>query len=143
MAQYTPNYGLHQWEPGDNFLRTDFNTDFAKIDEALQVKADKTAVAQKADQSALEAVQTLAEGRCRVVTGSYMGTGKAGITVNLGGRPKAVIFPHESFSTTIISGWNRYGVSITNDGFTVGVPSIMEPFQPNQEGVRQWYVALM
>ena len=143
MAQYTPNYGLHQWEPGDDFLRSDFNQDFTKIDAALQSKADKTAMAQKADQSALETVQALAQGRCRVVTGSYMGTGKAGITVNLGGRPKAVIFPHDSVSTTIISGWNRYGVSITNDGFTVGVASLMDPFQSNQEGQRQWYVALM
>ena len=35
MANYTANYGLHQWEPGDSFLRTDFNGDFAKIDGAL------------------------------------------------------------------------------------------------------------
>ena len=35
MATYTPNYGLHQWEAGDNFLRTDFNADFSKIDTAL------------------------------------------------------------------------------------------------------------
>lgn len=35
MAQYTPNYGLHQWEAGDSFLRTDFNEDHARIDAAL------------------------------------------------------------------------------------------------------------
>ena len=35
MAQFTSNIGLHQWEPGDNFLRTDFNQDFAKIDGAF------------------------------------------------------------------------------------------------------------
>lgn len=35
MANYTANYGLHQWEPEDNFLRTDFNADFAKMDTAL------------------------------------------------------------------------------------------------------------
>lgn len=143
MAQYTPNYGLHQWEPGDNFLRTDFNQDFVKIDTALQAKADKTALAQKADQSALEAVQTLAEGRCRVVTGSYMGTGKAGITVNLGGRPKAVIFPHDSVTSMVIAGNNLHAISITGSGFTVGVPNYMDSFQSNQEGQRQWYVALM
>lgn len=33
MAQ-TEHLGLHQWEAGDNFLRTDFNEDFAKIDAA-------------------------------------------------------------------------------------------------------------
>ena len=35
MATYTPNYGLHQWVPEDQFLRTDFNEDFKKIDTAL------------------------------------------------------------------------------------------------------------
>ncbi len=35
MAGFTPNYQLHQWEPTDNFLRTDFNQDFEKIDTAL------------------------------------------------------------------------------------------------------------
>ena len=40
MAGYTPNYGLHQWVPEDDFLRTDFNQDFAKIDAALKQIAD-------------------------------------------------------------------------------------------------------
>ena len=35
MANYTEHYGLHQWVPEDDFLRTDFNTDFALIDAAL------------------------------------------------------------------------------------------------------------
>lgn len=35
MADYTEHYQLHQWVPEDDFLRTDFNTDFAKIDAAL------------------------------------------------------------------------------------------------------------
>ena len=35
MATYTQHYGLHQWVPEDDFLRTDFNTDFQKIDTAL------------------------------------------------------------------------------------------------------------
>lgn len=35
MASYTEHYGLHQWEPNDDFLRTDFNTDLEKIDTAL------------------------------------------------------------------------------------------------------------
>ena len=34
MAQ-TEHLGLHQWEASDSFLRTDFNTDFAKIDAAV------------------------------------------------------------------------------------------------------------
>ena len=35
MANYTPNYQLHQWEPEDPFLRTDFNQDLQKIDNAI------------------------------------------------------------------------------------------------------------
>ena len=39
MADYTEHYQLHQWVPTDDFLRTDFNTDFANIDAALGEKA--------------------------------------------------------------------------------------------------------
>ena len=34
------NYQLHQWEPADNFLRTEFNENFGKLDEALGKKAE-------------------------------------------------------------------------------------------------------
>ena len=36
MANYTQHYQLHQWVPEDNFLRTDFNEDFKKIDTAIK-----------------------------------------------------------------------------------------------------------
>ena len=35
MATFTPNYGLHQWESSDAFLRTEFNQDFSILDTAL------------------------------------------------------------------------------------------------------------
>ena len=35
MAAYTEHYHLHQWEPEDSFLRTDFNGDLSAIDAAL------------------------------------------------------------------------------------------------------------
>lgn len=41
MASYTQHYQLHQWEPNDNFLRTDFNTDLEKIDTALHATDTK------------------------------------------------------------------------------------------------------
>lgn len=34
-SNYTENYGLCQWEATDQVLRTEFNEDNAKIDEAL------------------------------------------------------------------------------------------------------------
>lgn len=46
MATFTQNYQLHQWDPQDPFLRTDFNQDLQKIDSALadiQNKMDETA----------------------------------------------------------------------------------------------------
>ena len=58
MANYTPNYQLHQWEPEDPFLRTDFNEDLQKIDTALNGLAGD--LAQKAAQSDLDEVRALA-----------------------------------------------------------------------------------
>lgn len=58
----TPNLGLHQWQSGDSFLRTDFNEDFLKLDGAVRCKA-----------------------------GSYTGDGTAGRVIELGGKPKLVI----------------------------------------------------
>ena len=40
-SNYTTNYGLCQWEPGDNFLREEFNQDNAKIDEAIHHVANQ------------------------------------------------------------------------------------------------------
>jgi len=81
-SNFTPNYQLNQWEAEDRVLRVDFNADNAKLDAAIKAvdgradtlsagKADRSAltaeadarkalagqVAQKADQSALEALQ--------------------------------------------------------------------------------------
>ena len=55
MASYTTNYQLHQWEASDSFLRTDFNTDFQKIDAAVKgvETAANTALALKADKTEL------------------------------------------------------------------------------------------
>ena len=41
MAAYTTNYRLHQWEAEDQVLRTDFNTDNAKIAAALAGKTGR------------------------------------------------------------------------------------------------------
>ncbi|WP_186566638.1 hypothetical protein [Lawsonibacter celer] len=57
MAGYTDNYQLHQWEPGDDFLRTDFNEDLAKIDAELQKTAQSVP---------------------RVAVGTYVGDGTYG-----------------------------------------------------------------
>ncbi len=58
----TQNYQLHVWEPGDDFLRTEFNENFAKLDQIPEV-----------------------------VTGMYTGDGETARTIELGFRPQAVL----------------------------------------------------
>ena len=57
----TTNYQLHKWEADDDFLRSEFNENFAKLDEAA-----------------------------RVVVGAYTGDGSASRFISLGFTPKAV-----------------------------------------------------
>ena len=67
MATYTSHYQLHQWEASDSFLRTDFNTDFQKIDAALGEKAEAEETQAELDKKAQmgsAAVQPLTQGRC-------------------------------------------------------------------------------
>ena len=66
MASYTTNYGLHQWEGADDFLRTDFNTDFGIIDGALGDKVE-------------------------MIVGSYTGDGAETRVISLGVTPRAVL----------------------------------------------------
>ncbi len=48
-TNHTPNYQLSQWEPSDQFVRTDFNEDNAKIDSALKANADAVSMAAQAN----------------------------------------------------------------------------------------------
>ena len=45
-TNYTANYGLCQWEPGDNFVREEFNQDNAKIDAAIKAAEEEIAAAE-------------------------------------------------------------------------------------------------
>lgn len=63
MATKTANYGLHQWVPEDNFLRTDFNEDFLLIDSAVhgvQTALDAAVQRQQAELSGAVQVQQAA-----------------------------------------------------------------------------------
>ena len=145
MATYTTNYQLHQWEASDNFLRTDFNADFAKIDAAVKAVADAAAglEASKAAQTALEAVQALAEGKCRVVTGKYVGTGTSRRTITLGFMPK-VVFVYTSSRVPALgtpdtgSGEN---IQFTENGFWAR--RITNGNDLDQLGLTYYYYALV
>ena len=108
MATYTENYQLHQWVPEDDFLRTDFNTDFQKIDEALGTIAAQAA--QAGD-------------KCRVLYGGFMGNGETTRTITLGVRPKAVILVNRyNMISYITSGTYALGALVATDtGFQTGV----------------------
>ncbi len=111
MANYTQHYHLHQWEPEDSFLRTDFNGDLSAIDAALL---------------------GLERDKCRAAIGRYTGDGELSYTVSLGARPKlAVVDNTSSFSSGYelgLDGMNERSVIITEDGFRVnGSPHGPEP----------------
>lgn len=97
----TQNYGLHAWEPGDDFLREEFNENFAALDAAVFV-AD-------------------------VVVGTYTGTMQPGYTaveqdIELGFKPRAVIT--RSLNGTggtgfVTTGSEDYDLVLTDTGFRV------------------------
>ena len=119
MASYTTNYQLHQWEASDSFLRTDFNTDFQKIDAAIKgvETAANTALALKADKTELtQACGTLDEAKCETLTGSYTGNGANTRTIDLGCAPRAV-FVGEFLAVPGMT--SNYLLSLTASGFQV------------------------
>ena len=89
MANYTPNYQLHQWEPQDPFLRTDFNADLAKIDTTLGTLAD----AVTGHEEALPL-----KGNCQIYYASYIGNGgigyEASTSLTLPVKPLLAIIVH-------------------------------------------------
>ena len=122
MANYTQHYHLHQWEPEDSFLRTDFNGDLSAIDAALL---------------------GLERDKCRAAIGRYTGDGELSYTVSLGARPKlAVVDNTSSFSSGYelgLDGMNERSVIITEDGFRVNG----SPHGLNQEGTLYRYYAFL
>ena len=100
MATYTDNYQLHQWVPEDDFLRTDFNTDFQKIDAALGAKAEAAALTGL--QEELDSVQKTAERRCRLISGSYAGSGSLPRDINIGVAPRALLLSLGNNTVTAI-----------------------------------------
>src|SRR5699024_10612383 len=109
----------HQWVPGDSFLRTDFNTDFQKIDAAIKgvETAANTALALKADKTELtQACGALDEAKCETLTGSYTGNGANTRTIDLGCAPRAV-FVGEFLAWPGMT--SNYLLSLTASGFQV------------------------
>ena len=105
MATYTTNYQLHQWVPGDNFLRTDFNTDFQKIDAAI--KGVETAAIAESGK------------KCELTIGQFTGTGSGAYTVDLGFRPRFLMIWGESYSGFWSEVMREDYLTITDSGFSM------------------------
>ncbi len=88
MSTKTPNYQLNQWEPTDQFVRTDFNEDNAKIDAALSVERSAREAADAALRASLEAQGATIP---KIKAGTYTGDGAASRFISVGFAPKAVI----------------------------------------------------
>lgn len=68
-SNYTENYGLCQWEATDQVLRTEFNEDNAKLDDALGIAtAAITALGSQLEK----------KGNCQIEIFTYTGTGSYG-----------------------------------------------------------------
>ena len=88
----TDNYSLPQWEKQDFIKMEDFNDAFGKTDAALKANADATATGLNAEiaargeaDAALQAALTAAVGttgyNCRMIAGSYTGTGTTSVSI--------------------------------------------------------------
>ena len=120
MATYTSNYQLHQWVPEDDFLRTDFNTDFQKIDTALA------------------SVLSTAKGRCWLFPGSYVGNGNSSRTFGMGQTVQAVFLSTGSSTITALrNGGTISNVAVAGNGFTISAATL------NQSGKTYNYLALV
>lgn len=133
MPNKTTNYQLNQWEASDDFLRTDFNEDNAKIEAALDTKAE-------------------------IVAGTYTGDGKASQTISLGFTPKALLTTNKYGQMCDSTGSNWYYgglvlpdhpimystkpvLEVTEDGFKVYNYSDVEYIKTNSSGAVYHYIA--
>jgi hypothetical protein len=97
----TPNYALSQWASGDMLTHGDVNTDNAILDAALKSLADSVSDV---------GTQLIARSFCRMLTGTYTGTGVFGQgsenTLTFSVQPKLVVIMKAD------EGYNGHGMNI-------------------------------
>ena len=128
-----PTSHLNQWEAEEKVLRTEFNQDNLKIDQALHGKADQEAltalqglVAQKADSADLE---ELRGSSVQIAAGAYTGDGAASRLISLPFSPKAV-YLCDKRGRTYASGANLAayyygGLAVTGNPATAGETALV------------------
>lgn len=122
-SNYTENYGLCQWEATDQVLRTEFNEDNAKVDEALKGTADVAQAAQVLAQAAYSPENS------PFVVGSYTGDGTAKRKIELGFTPKGILVLSEDGRTTTTGSYNFYYGGLAVSGKNVA---------SSQTGITAW-----
>ena len=109
----TDNYSLPQWEKQDFIKMEDFNDLTQKTDAALKANADATATGLNAEiaargeaDAALQAALTAAVGttgyNCRMIAGSYTGTGRSDSVSNSSFRVSSTLPQTNSLSCPLI-----------------------------------------
>lgn len=107
MASHqTEHLGLNQWSGGDSFVRGEFNEDNQKIDAAVAAKAEQT------DLLALQQVVAL---KGRLAVGTYEGNDAADRVISVGFTPKVVVLTDKYGQTQQSNMWRYYygGISVT------------------------------
>lgn len=100
-ANRTQRYGLHLWEPGDNFLREEFNENFEALDAVPEA-----------------------------VTGTYTGDGASSQSITLGFQPRLVLVTSRGntssgYAAVAVPGGDGYAhnggvaLQVTEEGFAV------------------------
>lgn len=91
--EQTKNLNLNRWAPEDFVRLTQINQNFDKIDEEV-------GALRKATQTA---------GNCRIVTGSYVGTGSYGSAT-----PNALTFPGKPLMVFVNGGYSFAAIATTD-----------------------------
>ncbi len=137
-TNHTPNYQLSQWEPSDQFRRTDFNEDNAKIDAALsaltgRVSSAESSLAGKANQSSLNSVSASVP---KVKAGTYTGNGAASQDVWVGFTPKAVLVLPSNCDLGRFSGLPIYFTALAVAGRDAVAPGSLRALSVTSGGFR-------
>lgn len=100
----TENYQLHAWGPEDEESLAEVNENFAKLDGAIS-------------------------NRCRIVFGTYTGSGSTVQAIDLGGAPRAVLISRNGMSWSgnlcygglVYPNYPSEGAEIVESGFRLRV----------------------
>lgn len=110
-SNYTENYGLCQWEATDQVLRTDFNSDNSKIDEALKSHTNSifSLSSQMSGKASANTVSSLSsqmskKGNCEIFHTTYTGNGGTSKTLTFSGKPLLVVIMQKNVLWVAVQG---------------------------------------